>query len=80
MTTTEVLLPQWGMGMTEGTVVRWLYGIGDRVEEGDDLVEVEAAKATAYVPAPVTGRLLEIRVEPERTVPVYDVLAIMEEE
>lgn len=74
----EVLLPQWGMGMSEGTVITWLKEIGDVLEEDDDLVEVEAEKVEDTVVAPVAGTLVEILTEPETTVPVRTPIAIIE--
>ena len=44
MATIEVLLPQWGMGMSEGTITTWLKSVGDRVTEDEPLAEVEAAR------------------------------------
>lgn len=71
----DVLLPQWGMGMTEGTVLRWLKAVGDRIEEGEDLAEIEAAKAEATLEAPHSGELAEILVAEGETVEVRSVLA-----
>jgi pyruvate/2-oxoglutarate dehydrogenase complex dihydrolipoamide acyltransferase (E2) component len=76
---TEVLLPQWGMGMQDAVVVAWLKAVGDAVGEGEGLVEVEAAKAIEVVPAPVAGTLTEILAEVDATVEVRGVLAIIEE-
>lgn len=76
---TEVLLPQWGMGMQDAVVVAWLKQVGDPVAEGEGLVEVEAAKAIEVVPAPVAGTLAEIVAEVDVTVAVRGVLAIIEE-
>jgi len=73
----EIKLPQWGMGMREGTVVRWLKGVGDPVSEGEEIVEIEADKVTAMVSSPMDGTLVEIRVGPEETVAVRTVLAIL---
>jgi pyruvate/2-oxoglutarate dehydrogenase complex dihydrolipoamide acyltransferase (E2) component len=42
----EVLLPQWGMGMSEGTIVNWLKAVGESVNEDEPLAEVEAEKVT----------------------------------
>ena len=64
--TVEVKLPQWGMAMQDAEIVRWLKTEGDAVEEGEPLVEVEAAKVTDTVNAPVAGRLVRI-VAPDRT-------------
>lgn len=71
----DVLLPQWGMGMTEGTVIKWLKSIGDRVAEGEDLAEIEAAKAEVTLESPHTGELAEIVVAEGETVEVRTVLA-----
>lgn len=80
MSRVEVLLPQWGMGMTEGTVVTWLKAVGDEVTEDEGLVEVEAEKVEDTVEAPVSGKLVEILVEPEQTVEVRTPIAIIETE
>jgi len=76
--TTEVNLPQFGMGMTEGTVEQWLKGEGDAVVEGEDIAEVEAEKVTVVVVAPETGTLARILVQPGETVPVFTPLALIE--
>ncbi|SEP26780.1 biotin/lipoyl-containing protein [Trujillonella endophytica] len=74
----EVNLPQFGMGMTEGTVLTWLKAVGDPVVEDEDIAEVEAEKATVIVVAPESGTLVEILVEPEVTVPVFTALAVID--
>ena len=48
MAAVEVLLPQWGMGMSEGTITTWLKGVGDTVNEDAPLAEIEAELAKAY--------------------------------
>jgi pyruvate dehydrogenase E2 component (dihydrolipoamide acetyltransferase) len=63
----EVLLPKWGMGMNDGMIVRWLKKEGDRVEEGEHLVEIESAKINSNVESPGAGVLARI-VVPEGTV------------
>jgi pyruvate/2-oxoglutarate dehydrogenase complex dihydrolipoamide acyltransferase (E2) component len=73
--TTEVLLAQFGMGMTEATALRWLKRVGETVREGQALVEFEAAKAIVEVVAPASGVLAKILVREGDTVPVYGVLA-----
>ena len=74
----EVLLPQWGMGMSEGTVVAWKKKVGDRVVEGDILAEIEAEKATQELESPATGTLTEIQVQENVETKVRTVLAIIE--
>jgi pyruvate dehydrogenase E2 component (dihydrolipoamide acetyltransferase) len=75
----EVLLPQWGMGMTEGVIVNWFKGEGDPVEAGEPLVEVEAAKATSDVEAPASGVLHKILAEVDETVEVRSVIAVIDD-
>lgn len=74
----EVLLPQWGMGMSEGTVVGWKKQIGDRVEEGEIIAEIEAEKATQELESPASGVLVEIVVPEGQEAKVRSVLAILE--
>lgn len=74
----DVLLPQWGMGMTEGTVLEWYLEVGEHVAEGDALAEIEAAKAQVTLEAPYTGELVEILVADGETVEVRSVLARIE--
>lgn len=58
----KVLLPQFGMGMQDAEIVRWRKQIGDQVEIGEPLVDIEAAKTTVEVPSPGSGTLTEILV------------------
>jgi pyruvate dehydrogenase E2 component (dihydrolipoamide acetyltransferase) len=74
----EVRLPQFGMGMQEGKLLRWFKHEGEQVEEGEPLCEVEAEKAIVEVPSPQSGVLTRIVVEVDRTVPVLEVLALIE--
>lgn len=74
----EVNLPQFGMGMTEGTLLQWLKAEGDQVTEDEEIAEVEAEKANVMVVAPETGTLSKILVEPGRTVPVFTTLALID--
>jgi len=74
---TEIVLPQWSMGMADGTIVRWLKHEGDTVTEGEPLVEVEAAKVTSEVEAEVSGVLARILVAEGETVPVRTPLCLI---
>ena len=74
---TEIVLPQWSMGMADGTIVRWLKHEGDAVTEGEPLVEVEAAKVTSEVEAEVAGVLARILVAEGETVPVRTPLCLI---
>jgi pyruvate/2-oxoglutarate dehydrogenase complex dihydrolipoamide acyltransferase (E2) component len=73
-----VLLPQYGMSMTEGTIVSWFKAVGDRVTEGEPLVMVEASKTEVEMEAPTCGVLVEVIVAEDETVPVQSVLAYIE--
>lgn len=74
----EVRLPQYGMGMQEATIVKWLKSVGDAVAEGEDLIEIEAAKTSEIVESPAAGRLGKILVPEGETVPVRALLAEIE--
>jgi pyruvate/2-oxoglutarate dehydrogenase complex dihydrolipoamide acyltransferase (E2) component len=78
MARVKVLLPQWGMGMSEGTIVKWLKAVGDQVKEDEPLAEVEAEKATEVVEAPATGTLKEILFVEGSLVEVRTPIAIIE--
>jgi pyruvate/2-oxoglutarate dehydrogenase complex dihydrolipoamide acyltransferase (E2) component len=56
----KVVMPKWGTGMNEGTVIKWLKATGDRIEAGEPLVEIETAKSTQELEAPASGTLTEI--------------------
>src|SRR6266851_936760 len=74
---TEVRLPQFGMGMQEGKVLRWFKHEGDQVQEGDPLCELETEKANVEVPAPEGGILSQIVAEVGATIPVFEVLGVL---
>lgn len=74
----EVLLPQWGMGMSEGTITSWLKGVGDTVAEDEPLAEVEAEKTSETLESPAAGTLVEIVVPEGETVEVRSVIAYID--
>ena len=78
MSRVEVLLPQWGMGMSEGTINSWLKKVGDQVDEDEPLAEVEAEKVEETLESPATGRLSEVLVPEGETVEVRTVVAVIE--
>lgn len=67
-----------GMGIEEGTIVRWLFSVGDSVTKGDVIAEIETAKAIQEIEAPASGVLTEIFEPVGRTVPVNSALAMIE--
>ena len=74
----DVLLPQWGMGMSEGLIVQWHKKVGDTVAEGDIIAEVETEKAAQELEAPADGVLTEIKVGENERAKVRTVIAIIE--
>lgn len=76
--TTPVVLPKWGMGIEEGTVMRWLKSIGERVEKGEPIVEIETAKATQQVEAPASGTLVKILLSEGQSAAVNSEIALIE--
>jgi pyruvate/2-oxoglutarate dehydrogenase complex dihydrolipoamide acyltransferase (E2) component len=80
MAKVEVLLPQWGMGMSEGTITSWLKAVGDTVAEDEPLAEVEAEKVEETLESPAAGTLVELRVPEGETVDVRTVVAVIETE
>jgi pyruvate/2-oxoglutarate dehydrogenase complex dihydrolipoamide acyltransferase (E2) component len=74
----EVRLPQWGMGMDEGTVQEWTCRPGDVVAVGDVLGVIDAAKVITDLESPVAGTVVEICVPEGGTVPVGSTLLVID--
>ena len=58
---TEVVMPQMGESIAEGTIVRWIKKVGDPIDKDEPLFEISTDKVDAEIPAPGAGVLLEIR-------------------
>src|SRR5436190_4502657 len=71
----EIQMPQMGESVTEGTVLEWHKQEGDFVEEGETVVEVSTDKVDAEVPAPASGVIRKLLVEPDDVVQVGQALA-----
>ena len=71
----DVVLPELGESVTEGTVTRWLKQIGDEVAVDEPLLEISTDKVDTEIPSPVAGTLQEILVAEDETVAVGAVLA-----
>jgi 2-oxoglutarate dehydrogenase E2 component (dihydrolipoamide succinyltransferase) len=76
----EVVMPQMGESITEGTISKWHKAVGDKIERDEPLLEISTDKVDAEVPAPSAGVLLEIRHQEGETVEVGTALAIVGEE
>lgn len=73
----DVLMPQMGESITEGTIVRWMKGVGDSVDKDEPLFEISTDKVDAEIPSPAAGVIAEIRVREGETVPVHSVVAVI---
>ena len=73
----EIVMPQLGESVTEGTITRWFKQVGDAVAEDETLFEVSTDKVDSEVPSPAGGVVLEIRVPEGETVDVGTVLAVL---
>jgi 2-oxoglutarate dehydrogenase E2 component (dihydrolipoamide succinyltransferase) len=74
---TEVLMPQMGESITEGTLTKWLKKIGDTVARDEPIFEISTDKVDAEIPSPVAGTLTEIKVLEGQTVTVNSVVAVI---
>jgi 2-oxoglutarate dehydrogenase E2 component (dihydrolipoamide succinyltransferase) len=74
---TEVLMPQMGESITEGTLTKWLKKIGDTVQRDEPIFEISTDKVDAEIPSPVAGTLTEIRVQEGATVTINTVVAVI---
>ena len=75
----EIVLPQWGMEMQDGVIVRWLKNEGDAVQEGEPLVEIETAKMQTELESTVSGVLDRIVAQEGDIVPIRGVLCVIAE-
>src|SRR4051794_39798224 len=72
---TDVVMPQMGESIAEGTVVKWLKKPGDKVERDEPLLEISTDKVDAEIPSPAAGTLSEILAQEGQTVSVNSVIA-----
>src|SRR4051794_13879234 len=72
---TDVVMPQMGESIAEGTVSRWMKKVGDKVERDEPLLEISTDKVDAEIPSPAAGTVTEILVQEGQTVPVNSVVA-----
>lgn len=74
---TEVVMPQMGESIAEGTIVRWIKKVGDSVDRDEPLFEISTDKVDAEIPSPGAGVLIDIKVKEGETVPVNSVVALI---
>ena len=74
---TEVLMPQMGESITEGTLTKWLKKVGDTVQRDEPIFEISTDKVDAEIPSPIAGTLTEIKVGEGSTVTINTVVAVI---
>jgi pyruvate dehydrogenase E2 component (dihydrolipoamide acetyltransferase) len=75
---TEVVMPQMGESIAEGTITKWLKKVGERVERDEPLFEISTDKVDAEIPSPAAGVLTEIKFKEGDTVEVNKVVAVLD--
>jgi pyruvate dehydrogenase E2 component (dihydrolipoamide acetyltransferase) len=75
---TEVVMPQMGESIAEGTITRWLKKVGEQVERDEPLFEISTDKVDAEIPSPAAGTLTEIKFQEGATVEVNTVVAVLD--
>src|SRR4026209_2495105 len=75
---TEVVMPQMGESIAEGTITKWLKKLGERVERDEPLFEISTDKVDAEIPSPAAGTLTEVRYNEGDTVEVNVVVAVLD--
>src|SRR2546423_15430114 len=75
---TEVVMPQMGESIAEGTITKWLKNVGDQVERDEPLFEISTDKVDAEIPSPAAGTLTEIKHKEGETVEVNTVVAVLD--
>src|SRR4051794_41802056 len=77
---TDVVMPQMGESIAEGTITRWLKKVGERVERDEPLFEISTDKVDAEIPSPAAGTLTQVLFNEGDTVEVNKVVAYIGEE
>ncbi|MEO7971440.1 MAG: biotin/lipoyl-containing protein, partial [bacterium] len=75
---TEVVMPQMGESIAEGTITKWLKQVGERVERDEPLFEISTDKVDAEIPSPAAGTLTEIRFKEGDTVEINTTVAVLD--
>src|SRR5437667_9118533 len=77
---TEVVMPQMGESIAEGTITKWLKNVGDHVERDEPLFEISTDKVDAEIPSPAAGTLTDIKFKEGETVEINTVVAVLDGE
>lgn len=76
----EMLMPQMGESIAEATILKWLKGVGDKVEKDETILEISTDKVDSEIPAPASGTIVELKAKQGETVAVKSLIAIIETE
>jgi 2-oxoglutarate dehydrogenase E2 component (dihydrolipoamide succinyltransferase) len=76
---TEIIMPQMGESIAEGTITKWMKKVGESVKRDEPIFEISTDKVDAEIPSPVAGTLVEIRVQEGQTVPINTVVGMIGE-
>ncbi|HLN80774.1 MAG TPA: dihydrolipoamide acetyltransferase family protein, partial [Thermoanaerobaculia bacterium] len=76
---TEIIMPQMGESIAEGTITRWMKKVGESVKRDEPIFEISTDKVDAEIPSPIAGTLVEIRVKEGQTVPINTVVGMIGE-
>ena len=74
----DVVMPQMGESIFEGTITKWLKKPGDKIERDEPLFEISTDKVDAEIPSPAAGVLKEIKVNEGQTVPIQTIVALID--
>ena len=74
---TDVIMPQMGESIVEGTITKWLKKVGEAVEKDEPLFEISTDKVDAEIPSPIAGVLAEIKFPEGATVGINTVVAVL---
>src|SRR5215469_3142178 len=74
----DIVMPQMGESIFEGTITKWLKKPGDKVERDEPLFEISTDKVDAEIPSPSAGILKEIKVAEGQTVPIQTVVGVID--
>src|SRR5450432_1255346 len=74
----DIVMPQMGESIFEGTITKWLKKPGDKIERDEPLFEISTDKVDAEIPSPSAGVLKEIKVNEGQTVPIQTIVAVIE--
>src|SRR5271170_2210824 len=78
MMAVDVIMPQMGESIFEGTITKWLKKPGEKIERDEPLFEISTDKVDAEIPSPAAGVLKEIKITEGQTVPIQTIVAVID--